>query len=100
MKKNLKWVKLLALLIKEATLHLSGWEIILLTLHQVSKLSMSFCKILQSDSLCMARQILVSSAKRQIFVPRDITELMSFMKRTNNRGPKIDPCGTPDLTDL
>ena len=52
---------------------------------------MSFCKTLQSDSLCMARQNLVSSANRQMFVPEDITVLMSFMKRTNSKGPRIDP---------
>ena len=24
--------------------------------------------------------------------------LISFINRTNNKGPSIDPCGTPELT--
>ena len=46
----------------------------------------------------MAREIFVSSAKRQIFVPVLIPELISLINRRNSKGPSIDPCGTPELT--
>ena len=42
--------------------------------------------------------MVVSSAKRQIFVPVLIPELISLINRRNSKGPNIDPCGTPELT--
>ena len=31
-------------------------------------------------------------------VPGEITECMSLINKTNSKGPKIDPWGTPDNT--
>ena len=59
---------------------------------------MSFWRILQSSTLFIDRHIFVSSAERQKFVPEVIPVLISFMNRTNNKGPSLDPCGTPELT--
>lgn len=40
----------------------------------------------------------VSSANRQILLCIEITMLL--IKIVNNRGPKIEPCGTPALSSL
>ena len=44
--------------------------------------------MVQSSSLFIRLQIFVSSTKRQIFVPGLTPLLISFIKRTNNKGPR------------
>jgi hypothetical protein len=45
----------------------------------------------------MTRKILISSAKRR-YLEYLITLHKSLMKMLKSRGPKTDPCGTPEST--
>jgi hypothetical protein len=40
----------------------------------------------------------VPSAYSEIFVSGETTECTSLINKTNNRGPRIEPWGTPDRT--
>jgi hypothetical protein len=46
----------------------------------------------------MIEKHLVSSAKREITDGEDTDEGRSFTYIKNNKGPRIDPCGTPEVT--
>ena len=46
------------------------------------------------------RQIFVSSAYSAMCVSVLIPSCKSFINRTNSKGPKMDPWGTPDTTGL
>ena len=54
--------------------------------------------ILESKMVTWVLQIFVSSAYNAIFVSLDTHLNISLINRTNKRGPKIEPWGTPDLT--
>ena len=71
---------------------------ILLFLDQILNVLISFCRVSQSDSELMSRQILVSSANRAIFESLSIFAYISLIKSTKRSGARIEPCGTPDST--
>ena len=50
------------------------------------------------NNFCMDQYRVISSAKREIVLPGEIWSTTSLMKIKNNRGPKTDPCGTPEMT--
>ena len=72
----------------------------LLVRHQLFNLSISDCKIVQSLSLLISRQSLVSSAYSDILVLGSNPSDISLINNRNNKGPKIEPCGTPEFTGL
>ena len=77
-------------------LHLSGWNFNNhLSLH-CSGIHKSCCSISWSFLFVMALNILMSSANRNVL---DLVKSgRSFTYRTNNKGPRTDPCGIPDVT--
>ena len=50
-----------------------------------------------SSRLLPAQHIFLSSQKSMNFISVDTLQI-SLRKKTNNLGPKIDPCGTPHIT--
>ena len=82
------------------TLHLRGWNLMLLSTDHLDRALISFCKISWSFQDSILRHIFVSSAYRAMFVPSLMQSDISLINSTNNSGPRIDPCGTPEVTSL
>ena len=77
-------------------LHLSGWDFNKKILLHCSTILKSSCSISWSFLFVIALNILMSSANRNVL---DLVKSgRSFTYRTNNKVPKTDPCGIPDVT--
>ena len=53
-----------------------------------------FMEIIAADAVSESIKMVVSSANRKVCIKREMFE-RSFMYNINNRGPSIDPWGTP-----
>jgi hypothetical protein len=73
------------------TLHLVPLRSISFSEHQLSNLA--------SETVPMARKILQSSANSNNLDPRKIVS-MSLTNTEHRRGPRWEPCGTPDVTEI
>lgn len=59
-----------------------------------SMVTMSFCAITQTLTVCTSLYILRSSAKSKHYFKTKL-----FIKSTDNRGPRLDPCETQELAE-
>ena len=76
-------------------LHLSGWNVSNHLLLHCSRILRSCCSISWSFLFVMALNILLLSANKNVL---DLVKSgRSFMYKTNNKGPRTDPCNIPDI---
>ena len=81
------------------TLHLLGFSARLLSVEFFSKFVRSFCRADASELELMVLKVLVASANVAILEFLTALERWFSYKR-NNKGPRIDPWGTPKLLGL
>ena len=80
------------------TWHLDGLKLMSHRFSHISKVKMSFCRVIDSPSAQIARYMAVSSAKCLILDL--IWSGGSFMYARKSMGPRTGPCGTPENTAI
>ena len=81
------------------TLHFNSLNLILLVLLQVARFVKVCCNRRASSSQVIFLNVFVSSAYKAVSDFSGMMSGKSLMNNTNNIGPSMLPCGTPDVTE-